>query len=100
VEAAISRLQSPMDVVRLPVEVHDPAVFDVPLGIVLDLRRTGLLGQRAAAGLIGRARRGPLRLLLAPGSQPLEKLRRLFSHCLQADLAEEDGWVLDLCLVR
>lgn len=90
------QLHGAEDAVRLPRQIHDSRIFDVPRGIVLDLTRSHFLSAEALPGLIRRQRLGPVRLLLVEESQPYRMLSRHFSSLLQPSLVDGE-WLLSQC---
>ncbi len=81
--AALWELES--DWIRLPARVWEPGFFDVADGspVTFDLTATEQLAAAAIPGLLAHVRRGTVRLLLDPASQPYALLKRLFHRQLR-----------------
>lgn len=94
IEERVSRGQSPLNLVRMPAQVHSPGLFELSGGEIIDLRRTTFLHRTAVPGLVKLARRGPVQIRLTKGSQPLGKLQELLPGCLRSSLADSDEWEL------
>lgn len=80
--------------IRMPADVTDPACFDVDLDAVFDLSQTRLLTNDAVVGIMTQARKpGGIRLIVPRGAV-LDKLRRLFGHCMSGGPGDE--WTVAL----